>query len=107
VDTAGNVFVTDYIDDRVLKLASGSTIQLPFTGLHSPAGVAVDAAGKVYVVDGFSGSGRVLKLAVGTTSPTELPFTGLRGPDGVAVDSAGNVYVADRDNDRVLKLPAQ
>ncbi len=35
-----------------------------------------------------------------------LPFTDLNNPQGVAVDTAGTLYVADRDNHRVLKLPA-
>ena len=37
----------------MLKLAAGSATQtvLPFTGLNSPSGVAVDSAGNVYVTD--------------------------------------------------------
>jgi DNA-binding beta-propeller fold protein YncE len=76
---------------------------LPFTDLNAPAGVAVDAAGAVYVTD--AGNSRVLKLAAGAGAPTVLPFTGLNGPGGVAVDAAGAVYVTDAGNSRVLKLP--
>ena len=106
VDTAGNLYVTDYQNRRVLKLAAGSNTQtvLPFTGLFAPDGVAVDAAGNLYVTD--KGNERVLTLAAGSSTPSVLPFTGLNGPVGVAVDSAGNVYVPDRGNDRVLKLAA-
>jgi hypothetical protein len=95
VDTAGNIYVADGANNRVLKLAAGSSIQtaLPFAGLNHPDGVAVDAAGQLYVVDGFNH--RVLKLAAGSSTPTELPFTGLNGPSGVAVDAAGNIYVTD------------
>jgi serine/threonine-protein kinase len=65
VDTAGNLYVTDQSNNRVLKLAAGSATQtvLPFTGLNSPGGVAVDAAGNLYVTD--SGNNRVLKLPAG------------------------------------------
>ena len=96
---------TNY-NGRVLKLAAGSTTPtvLPFTGLNAPTGVAVDAAGDLYVADW--GNNRVLKLAAGSTTQTVLPFTGLNGPDGVAVDTAGNLYVADTNNNRVVKLPA-
>ena len=81
-----------------------SQVELPFTGLNSPGGVAVDTAGNVYVAD--HGNNRVLKLAAGSTTPTVLPFTGLNSPGGVAVDTAGTVYVADTGNNRVLKLAA-
>ncbi len=45
VDTAGNLYVTDYRNNRVVKLAAGSTTQtvLPFTGLDNPDAVAVDS----------------------------------------------------------------
>lgn len=85
---------------------------LPFTGLRVPHGVAVDAAGNVYVSD--SHTNRVVKLAAGADSQTVLPFTGLDlcpnnidgSIGGVAVDATGNVYVADSCNGRVLKLAA-
>jgi serine/threonine-protein kinase len=61
-DNAGNVYVTDYWNNRVLKLPAGSTtaVELPFTGLSHPEAVAVDGAGNVYVTD--YGNYRVLKL---------------------------------------------
>ncbi|MGD9622008.1 MAG: serine/threonine-protein kinase PknD [Mycolicibacterium sp.] len=106
VDAAGNVYVTDWGNDRVLKIPAGSDrqVELPFAGLKSPDDVAVDLAGSVYVAD--TGNNRVLKLPAGTETPIELPFAGLNTPKGVAVDSVGNVYVADTDSHRVLKLAA-
>jgi serine/threonine protein kinase, bacterial len=106
VDTAGNVYVTDFDNDRVLKLPAGSNteVELPFTGLDSPEGVAVDSAGNVYVAD--YGNDRVLELPAGSNTQVELPFTGLDSPEGVAVDADGYIYVADFYNDRVLELPA-
>ncbi|OBA73659.1 hypothetical protein A5641_04700 [Mycobacterium sp. 1554424.7] len=85
---------------------------LPFTGLRSPHGVAVDGAGNVYVSD--THTNRVLKLAAGSSTQTVLPFTGLdlcsntidASLGGVAVDAAGNVYVSDTCHNRVLKLAA-
>src|ERR1700741_988559 len=67
-----------------------SQIELPFTGLNTPGGVAVDAIGDVYVVDDVNT--RVLKLPAGSNTQVELPFTGLTYLGGVAVDTAGNVY---------------
>ena len=77
---------------------------LPFTGLNAPWGVAVDAAGNLYVTDFVNN--RVVKLAAGSATQAVLPFTGLKGPDGVAVDAAGNLYVVDAVNNRLLELPA-
>ncbi|MFI6777310.1 serine/threonine-protein kinase PknD [Nocardia sp. NPDC050412] len=106
VDTAGNVYITDMGNDRVMKLAAGASTPtpLPFTGLKNPQDVTVDTAGNVYVSD--TSNDRVMKLAAGASTPTPLPFPGLKDPHGVAVDSAGDVYVADRGNDRVMKLTA-
>ncbi|WP_369412165.1 serine/threonine-protein kinase [Nocardia sputi] len=85
VDDAGNVYVTDMGNDRVVKLAAGASepTPLPFTGLRNPQDVAVDDAGNVYVTD--TSNNRVVKLAAGASEPTSLPFTGLKNPQGVAV----------------------
>ncbi len=88
-------------------------VVLPATGLDSPDGVAVDAAGNLYVTAG--GNDRVVKLAAATGTQAELPFTDLHLPIGVAVDGAGNLYVTTDivclrqycpGNGRVLKLAA-
>ncbi|UGT90410.1 serine/threonine-protein kinase PknD [Mycobacterium ostraviense] len=86
--------------------ASGQTV-LPFMGIDfrlSPGGVAVDTAGNVYVTsEGMYG--RVVKLAIGSSTATVLPFNGLYQPQGLAVDGAGAIYVTDFNN-RVVMLPA-
>jgi serine/threonine-protein kinase len=109
VDTAGNVYVTDDRNNRVLRLSgrnrTGShpthtdPVALPLN-VQIPSSAAV-IGGDVYVTD----KSRVLKLPAGLDTPIELPFM-VPAPTGVAVNSAGDVYVADGENDRVLKLPA-
>jgi streptogramin lyase len=107
VDGAGDVYLADTGNNRVLKLAAGSDEQevLPFTNLKYPGEVAVDGAGNVYVTDGGK---RVVKLAAGSNEQTVVPFTRLDNVQGMTVDSAGNVYATDfRDGDTtVLKWSA-
>ena len=118
VDAAGNVYLTDTGNDRVLKLAAGSNEQtvLPFTGLHSPGAIAVDSDENVYITDYVTAAtdfkvpnSHVVKLAVGSNDQSVLPFTGLSHVQDVAVDTAGNVYLAgntDGADTKVVKLTA-
>jgi serine/threonine protein kinase len=102
VDTAGDVYVVETYNNRVLKLPVGSTnpIVLPFIGLNYPYGVAVDTAGNLYVTD--PNNERVLKLVTGASSPVVLPLSGRY--TGIAVDSANNLYVTSPN--QVVKLAA-
>lgn len=75
--TAGDVYVADYGDNRVLKLRTGSTaqVELPFTGFTRPKppnDVAVDSAGNVYAVDSLHQ--RMVELPAGSATPVELSF---------------------------------
>jgi sugar lactone lactonase YvrE len=72
-------------------------------GYQSPAGVAVDGSGNIYVADPDSNA--VYKYAAGSTTTGTAVGTGLSAPNGVAVDSAGDVYIADTGNDRVVMVP--
>ena len=105
VDPAGNVYVADIGNDRVLKLAANASTPtpLPFTGLEDPRSVAVDRAGDIYIAD--RGNEWVARLAAGASTPTALPLTGLEDPQDAAVDTTGNVYVTDLGPDPVVKLP--
>src|SRR5271170_3379495 len=77
----------------------------------APNGVAVDAAGDVFVAD--TGHNRVVELPAGGGAPTvvgyALTFPGglpLADPTRVAVDAAGDVFIADSGNNRIVKVPA-
>lgn len=111
VDGAGNVYVADAGNNRIVQLtASGTASALSFfgasgttTALSAPAGVAVDGEGTLYVAD--TGNNRVLKIpALGVAST--LAFSGLSSPRSVAVDTAGDVFVADSGNARIVELSA-
>ncbi len=111
LDSAGDVFIVDTTNNRVVELPKTSTgygqqTTLPFSGLNGPAGVALDSEGDVFIAD--AGNGRVLELpktATGYGTQTTLPASGLSYyPTGVAVDSAGDVFIADAAHDRVVEL---
>jgi sugar lactone lactonase YvrE len=65
------------------------------TTLKTPAQVAVDAAGNVYVAD--PGSKEVVEFAAGSSTavPISTGTVTLVSPTGVAVDGAGDVFIAD------------
>jgi sugar lactone lactonase YvrE len=68
--------------------------------LVSPEGVAVDAAGNVYVTDiALQKVFKVTPAGVRTSVGS-----GLEVPAGVAVDGAGNVYITDSQADAVFKV---
>jgi sugar lactone lactonase YvrE len=87
-----------------------SAVELPFTGLHFPAGITVDRDRNVYITD-FDGNnpGRILKLERGAASAVQLPWLNppfqLNHPGGVVVDSAGTLYVTT--SDKVYSLGAK
>lgn len=84
LDTAGNLYVADYDDNRVRKITRD--------------GIITTLAGNGYASDpgfgAFYGDG-------GPATDAELS-----GPTGVAVDGAGNVYIADYNNHCVRKVDA-
>ena len=73
-----------------------------------PTDVAWDAAGNIFVADGYTNSrvvkydknGRFIK-SVGTKGSGPLQFN---TPHSIQTDAAGNVYVADRGNARIQVL---
>src|ERR1700722_16350019 len=79
---------------------NGSVVTLGF-GFNSPAAVASDAAGNLYIAD--AGNNAVKKIAVGGF-PVTIGST-VSNPHGVAVDAAGNVYVSSSSSGNIYKIP--
>jgi hypothetical protein len=75
-------------------------------GISTPNGVAVDAAGNIYVSDS-TGNAVWEAPAVNTSAPFMLSFAGLNAPAGLALDASGNLYVADSGNKQVLQMNRQ
>jgi uncharacterized protein (TIGR03437 family) len=113
VDSAGNFYFADYGNNRVRMVAPNGNITTVagngtygFSGsaggtatsaqLGSPSGVAVDAAGNLYIADAY----RVLQVSKGKI----YTLAGLQNPQGLAVDSANNIYVAEPATHRIKIL---
>jgi sugar lactone lactonase YvrE len=130
LDSAGNLYIADPGNNRVRKLSGGFITTVAGNGIHGfsgdggpatsaalnfPSGVAVDAAGDLYIAD--NGNHRIRKVSGGTITTVagngNPGFSGdggtataasLHSPTQVAVDAAGNVYVADLANNRIRKV---
>ncbi len=102
VDGAGNVFVSDGQNHRMLELPAGSSEQtVRSIGRSGP--FVVNAAGDLYFTDDLNR--QVWKRPAGLNDSIALPFRGLNGPMAVAVDGAGNVYTLDSSGfGQVVKL---
>lgn len=160
VDQAGDLFIADTLDSRIQEVpaTSGTSFGIAMTAgdmytiagsatgvfgstgdggpgyaalLNDPFGLAVDAAGNVYIAD--SGNNRVQELAAAAHSQWGIPMTAgdiytiagsasgtpgnsgdggpatsatLYDPADVTVSSAGNVYIADTLNNQVREIAA-
>ncbi|HSU61069.1 MAG TPA: choice-of-anchor D domain-containing protein [Bryobacteraceae bacterium] len=88
-------------------------------GLNNPTGIAVDAAGNLYIAD--TGHSLIRFVAAGSGIISAIAGNGipgyngdlgpainaeLAGPSCVRVDAAGNVYIADTGNNAIRQVQA-
>jgi sugar lactone lactonase YvrE len=82
IDTAGNIYVADYDDNRVRKI------------------------NKAGIISTFAGNGYTSEPGFGAFYGDNGPATDaeLSGPTGLAVDGAGNVFIGDYNNHCVRRV---
>ena len=130
-DALGNLYIADYMNNRVRKVTAGIISTVAGTGssdatgdgqsavttaIHLPWGLAVDGVGNIYFVERASHLVRMVDTLgiVHTVAGTgKSGFSGdggratsaqLNNPFNVAVDGAGNLYIADTINHRIRKV---
>jgi hypothetical protein len=136
VDAAGNLYVSEVFNHRVRKIDVNGIITTvagsgpigaangSFAGdsgpataarLNSPQGIAIDAAGNLYIAESLnrrvrkvSPAGMISTVAGGGTAAvtegaraTEVALGALWG---LAADGPGNLFLADRTLNRILKV---
>jgi sugar lactone lactonase YvrE len=131
VDAAGNLFISDMSSASIRKVTPGGVISIiagngtqDFSGDGGPAasaqlsgstGVAMDAAGNLFIADTWNFRIRKVTTAgiISTVAGNGTGgFSGDGGPavsaqlylpTGVAIDKAGNLFISDTVNHRIRK----
>ncbi|HEY4356790.1 MAG TPA: choice-of-anchor D domain-containing protein, partial [Acidobacteriaceae bacterium] len=106
-DSTGAVAGTAYIQGNGIGpqvvVLPGTRRAISTSQFSFPSGIAVDAAGNIYIAD--LGHSRVIKetLTNGTYVASIIISGTLSSPTGLAIDGAGNLYIADEGNSRIVK----
>lgn len=130
LDAAGNIYTSDLLNHTIRRITPAGEVSV-FAGVpqvagysdgkkdtakfNFPRGLAFDAAGNLYIVEGtnrirkISPAGDVTTLAGngtagfadGTGAAAQFSF-----PYGVAIDAANNLYVSDQNNHAIRKITA-
>ncbi len=126
LDLAGNLYVADCLNSSIRKVTPGGVVTtlagkpqqrgfIDGTGqsaqFYYPIGVAVDAAGNVYVGDTYNNAIRKVTPARVVTTLGGNPnlyngdgigtAAGFYSPTGIAVGGNGNLYIADSNNNLI------
>ena len=131
IDAAENLYVSDSFNNRVRRVEAATGIITTLAGstrgfggdsgpaesalLNDPAGLAVDAAGNVFVAD--TNNNRLRKIDAATKTIVTVsggpvgdgagPFDAqLAYPTDVAIDRSGNIFITDTYDSRVRRLDA-
>jgi sugar lactone lactonase YvrE len=131
LDRAGNLLIADTLNGAVRRVDAASGVITTVAGsgvlgysgdggrataaqLNFPVGIALDAAGNVFVADSYNNRIRRIDAATGLISTVAGtgdfnssgdggPATAatLNTPTGIAVDAEGNLFIADEANGRI------
>ncbi|NYF79573.1 choice-of-anchor D domain-containing protein [Granulicella arctica] len=127
LDSAGDIFITDNVDNTVREISATTGIittvisneSTPSPGFNGPVGIAIDGSGNLFIAD--TGNHRVVKLTIGSGTISTVAGNGAAGssgdggpatsaalnyPAGVTLDRAGNLYINDALSNNIRKVSA-
>jgi sugar lactone lactonase YvrE len=134
LDRGGNVYIADTENNRIRKIAAGSTtittiagngspqfsgdgLQATAAGLSGPRTLTFDAAGNLLISD--TNNNRIRRVAIGTGIISTVAGVGppafagdggpatasyLFGPSGIAFSPRGDLFFADWANSRIRAI---
>jgi hypothetical protein len=102
VDSAGNVWVTEFGAGQVIRLDPAGNETVIASGLNSPNGVILDETRNLLFFTEY-GDGQIFKVDPAGGTPTEI--VEINGAlDGLELDACGNLYVVDNQGGRVFRI---
>ncbi|MEN2489349.1 T9SS type A sorting domain-containing protein [Flavobacterium sp. B11] len=115
IDNSGNLYVTDYGNDKIRKITPAGTVSTiaPLEVFDSARGICIDKNGNLYVTSSYECK---IKKITPTESVSVLAGSSegfadgtgsaamFKTPAGIDVDTDGNLYVADMFNNRIRKI---
>jgi sugar lactone lactonase YvrE len=137
VDTAGNIFIADTVNNVIRRVDAGTNNITTVAGtgvagysgdggvatsaqLFGPSGVAFDQAGDLFIADSSNSVVRRVDAQTGTITTfagnNVAGYSGDGGsalaaqldfPSSVVLDASGNLYIADYSNNVVRRVNAQ
>lgn len=126
MDSIGNMYVTDTVNNVIRKIDTSGNVSTPFNFMFNDltnngtyaTSLCIDSSNNLYVNDYVSGTNTIYKInttnsnvyklygggAYGPTNNSGLNTASLHTPTDIAFDSMGNMYILDSGTNAIRKV---